>query len=73
MAKRKVIHVVFKKSEGQWLLRGGDGSFSTKTKAVAAGKKQARAGGLGQLIIHTKAGGIQTEHTYGADPRRTKG
>ena len=36
MAKRKVIHVVFKKNEGKWLLRGGDGSFSTKMKAVAA-------------------------------------
>lgn len=73
MAKRKVIHVVFKKNEGKWRLRGGSGSFETKTKAVAAGKKQARAGGLGQLVIHTKVGGIQTEHTYGSDPRRTKG
>ncbi len=73
MAKRKVIHVVFKKNEGKWLLRGGAGSFATKAKAVAAGKKQAKAGGLGQLIIHTKIGGIQTEYTYGADPRRSRG
>jgi hypothetical protein len=70
---RKVIHVVFKKNEGNWQLRGGDGTFATKTKAVAAGKKQAKAGGLGQLIIHTKVGGIQTEYTYGKDPRRSKG
>ena len=73
MAKRKVIHVVFKKNEGNWQLRGGTGTFATKTKAVAAGKKQAKAGGKGQLIIHKKTGGIQTEHTYGSDPRRTKG
>jgi len=73
MAKRKVIHVVFKKNEGKWLLRGGDGSFSTKTRAVAAAKKQAKGAGTGQVIIHKKTGGIQTEHTYGADPRRTKG
>ena len=73
MAKRKVIHVVFKKDQGKWLLRGGDGSFSTKTRAVAAGKKQARAGGKGQLVIHKKTGRIQTEHTYGSDPRRKKG
>ena len=73
MAKRKVIHVVFKKDQAKWLLRGGDGSFATKTKAVAAGKKQAKAGGLGQLVVHKKTGGIQTEHTYGADPRRSKG
>ena len=73
MAKRKVIHVTFRKSDGKWELRGGEGTFTTKTRAVAAGKKQAKAGGLGQLIIHKKTGGIQTEHTYGSDPRRTKG
>ena len=73
MAKRKVIHVVFDKKSGKWALRGGDGTFSTKTRAVAAGKKQAKAGALGQLVIHTKVGGIQTEYTYGADPRRSKG
>ena len=70
---RKVIHVVFKKDSGKWQLRGGDGSFTTKTRAVAAGKKQAKAGGNGQLVIHKKTGGIQTEYTYGADPRRRKG
>ena len=73
MAKRKVIHVVFEKNSGKWLLRGGEGKFSTKTRAIAAGKKQAKAGGLGQIIIHKKTGGIQTEYTYGADPRRSKG
>lgn len=73
MAKRRVIHVVFKKNVGKWELRGGDGTFSTKTRAVAAGKKQAKASGLGQLVIHKKTGGIQTEHTYGSDPRPTKG
>lgn len=73
MAKRKVIHVVFKKNSGTWELRGGDGTFSTKTKAVAAGKRQAKSGGLGQLVVHKKTGGIQTEHTYGSDPRSRKG
>ena len=73
MAKRKVIHVVFKKNEGKWLLRGGDGSFSTKTRAVANAKKQAKGAATGQVIIHKKTGGIQTEHTYRADPRRSKG
>ena len=73
MAKRKVIHVVFKKNDGKWELRGGDGRFTTKTRAVAAGKKQAKAGGLGQIIIHKKTGSIQTEYTYGSDPRRSKG
>jgi hypothetical protein len=73
MAKRKVIHVVYKKNDGKWELRGGDGRFTTKTRAVAAGKKQAKGAELGQLVIHKKTGGIQTEHTYGSDPRRKKG
>jgi hypothetical protein len=30
-------------------------------------------GELCQLVIHGKDGRIQTEHTYGRDPRRSKG
>ena len=32
-----------------------------------------RPGRHSQLVIYKKNGRIQTEHTYGADPRRTKG
>ena len=70
---RKVVHVVFNKNAGKWQLRGADGSFSTKTRAVAAAKKQAKGATTGQVVIHKKTGAIQTEHTYGADPRRRRG
>ena len=74
MAKRKVIHVTFKQREGRWHLRGGSSSlFGTKAEAVEAAKKEAKAAALGQVVVHTKIGGIQTEYTYGRDPRRTKG
>ncbi len=32
MAKRKVIHVVFKKNEGRWLLRGGTGAIAEEER-----------------------------------------
>lgn len=32
-----------------------------------------RAGYLGQVVVHGKNGKIQTEWTYGADPKRSKG
>lgn len=74
MPRRKVIHVVFKQREGKWRLRGGaDRAFGTKAKALDAAKREAKAAGLGQVVVHTKIGGIQTEYTYGSDPRRTKG
>ena len=74
MPRRKVIHVVFKQREGKWRLRGGaDRPFATKKAALDAAKREAKAAGLGQVVVHTKVGGIQTEYTYGKDPRRSKG
>ena len=74
MAKRKVIHVTFKQREGKWHLRGAESAvFATKAEAVDAAKREAKAATLGQVVVHKKVGGIQTEYTYGRDPRRTKG
>jgi hypothetical protein len=71
--KRKVIHVTYRNAEDRWTLKGGDGSFDTKAEAVDAAKRQAKSAALGQVVIHSKIGGIQTEHTYGRDPRDRKG
>lgn len=50
--------------------------YPSKRVAVAAGRRECRAllerGVFSQLVIHDGKG-IQTEHTYGSDPRRTKG
>lgn len=79
MAQRKTYHVTFNTKSGKWtvLLAGNKGDLSshaTKVAAVAAGKKLAKqAAPHGQIRIHTKDGKIQTEHTYGNDPRRYKG
>ena len=49
----------------------------TRQHAVAVGRQICRtrraAGEVTQLVIHGKDGRIQTESTYGRDPRRTKG
>ena len=49
------------------------GHFKTKTEAVARGKELAKKPALGQLIVNKQDGKIQTEYTYGNDPKRSKG
>jgi hypothetical protein len=61
-----------------WELRGiGFTVYGFKADAVAEGVKLARAhlaaGGRAQLVIRGKDGRIQSERTYGADPRRSRG
>lgn len=63
---------------GGWDVRseGADhaaGNFQDKSDAVDRAKEIAKAVSLGQVIIQGRNGVIQTEHTYGADPRRSPG
>lgn len=82
MSKKKSRRVVYrvKPRRGRWILSspGLRKFFDTKAEAVALGRAIARSmwedmGNLSQLVIHKADGKIQTEHTYGADPRRSKG
>jgi hypothetical protein len=77
MAKRQVFEVKFDKAADQWAVaqRGG-GQVSTHQKketAIKKAKTLAKAADLGQVVIKKQDGRIQTEHTYGKDPRRTTG
>ena len=77
MAKRQVYEVKFDKGRDKWAvaLRGG-GEVSThgkKATAVGKAKSLAKAAAVGQVVIKRQDGRIQTEHTYGQDPRRKKG
>jgi hypothetical protein len=63
-----------------WFVRRGPNTVALWTKKADAVQQAARlarehrtAGGLAQVVIRGKDGRIQTERTYGADPRRTKG
>ena len=72
MARRTVIHVTHKSD--QWHLKGGTGkAFKTKERAIAQAKREAKAAPLGQVVVHRMDGVIQTEYTYNADPRRSRG
>ena len=44
-----------------------------KAEAIARAKELAKAESLGQVVIQRKDGQIQTEHTYGQDPERSRG
>ena len=74
--QRQVYHVV--PAEKGWeVKKEGNKRPSAKTKlkvdAIARAKELAKKGKLGQVIIHKKDGKIQTEYTYGEDPRESKG
>jgi hypothetical protein len=63
------------KQVGGWKVEGGGAAenYRTKDEAIRAGRNRAKAADLGQLVIKGRNGRIQTEYTYGKDPRRTKG
>jgi hypothetical protein len=77
---RAVMHLVHKNADGKWHLEqaGQDlGAYETKEEAERDGKK--RGQGLeakcldAQLVVHRHDGSIETEWTYGHDPRKTPG
>jgi Uncharacterized protein conserved in bacteria (DUF2188) len=76
MPTRQRITVAPAKARDGWTVsvaRGNATTFKTKDQAVRAGASQGRQNGHAQLIIKGRDGRIQSERTYGADPRRTKG
>lgn len=77
---RSVFHVVHKKADGRWRLEEhakAFASFGSKSEVEEAGKKRGQdmhaRGKDAQLVIHREEGSIDTEHTYGYDPRNTPG
>jgi hypothetical protein len=76
MPARQRITVSPAKGGDGWTLNisgGAETRFPTKTEAVRAGASEGRHNGHSQLIIKGRNGRIQSERTYGKDPRRTKG
>ena len=49
------------------------GNFDDKSDAVDKAKDIAKNAPLGQVIIQKRNGEIQTEYTYGQDPRQFPG
>ncbi|MBA3738859.1 MAG: DUF2188 domain-containing protein [Actinobacteria bacterium] len=75
--KRLTYHVAPRKAGG-WEVRAErakrpSSAHDSKEEAVKRGRQLAQRQRLGQLIVHKRDGSIQTEHTYGEDPRRSKG
>lgn len=73
---RKVYHVT--ERDGEWRVkrvgaRRAAHVCSSKAAAVSLAKSLAKRAPLGQVIVHGDNGRLQTEYTYGKDPRRTRG
>lgn len=77
MSKR-IIYNVQPAGHGDWEVKKSGASrasavFENKADAVDRGRELAKQPTLGQLRVKDGGGVIQTEYTYGADPRETKG
>ena len=77
---RAVMHLVHRNADGRWHLEqaGQDlGAYEIKAAAEVEGKKlgqELESKGLdAQLVVHRQDGSIETEWTYGHDPRKTLG
>jgi hypothetical protein len=75
---RKVYHVTYDENNDVWLLKTEGGRrvgrpYASKAEALADAKQGVQAAALGQIVIHGRDGKIQTEHTYGKDPRQRRG
>ncbi|WP_386067065.1 DUF2188 domain-containing protein [Tahibacter sp. UC22_41] len=77
-----VYHLAHRYSDDRWHLRViGDGddlaTFEIKEEARQEGERRGRQhanrGEPAQLIIHREDGSVETEFTYGFDPRDTPG
>jgi hypothetical protein len=77
MAKRTVYHVT--KADEGWRVKKEHSERAsllteTKAEAVAGARDLAKnVAGLSQVKIHKQDGEIQTEYTYGADPKKYPG
>jgi hemerythrin superfamily protein len=74
---RKVYHVVAN-DRGGWSVQAqgatrASSSHGKKEEAVARGRQLAQRQRLAQLVVHAKSGSIQSESTYGEDPRSRRG
>ena len=73
---RKSYHVT-PSDDGWRVKRAGaaraDSIHDHKPDAITRAKDLAQRGALGQVKVHRRDGEIQTEYTYGEDPRRFRG
>jgi len=77
MSDRVVYHVVPEGDDWKIKREGAQRASAIvekKSEAVNTAKTLAKnSGPLSQVKIHDQKGKIQTEYTYGKDPRKTKG
>jgi hypothetical protein len=79
MSDRKVFHSTHTAQDGWHVTLEGKtvAKHPTQQQSHDDARERARkiyeGGGLAQAVLHKENGTIQTEHTYGKDPRRTPG
>jgi hypothetical protein len=77
-SSERQVYDVLPNAKGGWDVKkeGGaraSGRHETKQPAIDEARERAQKAELGQVRVHGRDGKIQTEWTYGKDPRRTRG
>jgi hypothetical protein len=75
---KRIVYNVQPAGGGNWEVKKQRASrasnvFENKQDAIDRGRQLAKRPALGQLRVKDGEGVVQTEWTYGADPRRFKG
>jgi len=74
---RTVYHVIPNADRSRWLVTRENDSlreeYRTKAEAERAAKARARSEEPSQVKIHRQDGNMESESTYGDDPRRSPG
>jgi len=76
VANRYVLHVTPNANGWQVKRQGSDETewlVDNKDNAINHARDLAKANQPSQIVIHTRDGRIETEHTYGDDPRDIPG
>ena len=73
MAKKRNVYHVTPDGDGWKVKKEGAARASASTDNKKPAIDRAKKAPLGQVIIHKQDGSIQTEYTYGEDPRETPG
>lgn len=72
--RKRIIYHLLPEGKGWKITKQGSKEtikkFSSKEAGLSHGRRLAQGENLGQLKVHLRDGKLQTEYTYGKDPRR---
>lgn len=77
MARESTVYAVVPDPDGGWDVRKqgaapASAHYDTKERAVSRAVELARAEDLARVVVHRRDGTVESEETYGNDPREPR-